>query len=39
MPDAFSYTFEHGGRTFTVAQHQLTADEKALADLVLRSSG
>lgn len=35
MPDAFSYTIEIGGRSVTVPQHQLTADQRALADLVL----
>ncbi|HET7432910.1 MAG TPA: protealysin inhibitor emfourin [Nocardioides sp.] len=35
MPDAFSYTFEVGDRSVTVAQHQLSADQRALADLLL----
>jgi len=35
MPDAFSYTIEVGGRSVTVPQHQLTPDQRALADLVL----
>jgi hypothetical protein len=36
MPDAFSYTFEHGGQSVTITQHQLSNDEKQLADLALR---
>jgi hypothetical protein len=34
-PDAFSYTFEVAGRSTTVPQHQLTGDQRMLADLVL----
>jgi len=37
-PDAFSYTFETDGRSVTVPQHALTADQRALADLVLAGS-
>jgi hypothetical protein len=35
IPDAFSYTFETDGRSVTVPQQSLTADQRALADLVL----
>jgi Zn-dependent metalloprotease len=35
FPDAFSYTFEIGDRSVTVPQHQLSADQRALADLLL----
>jgi len=35
FPDAFSYTFEVGGRSVTVPQHQLSDDQRALADLLL----
>ena len=35
FPDAFSYTFEVDGRQVTVPQQHLTADQRALADLVL----
>jgi hypothetical protein len=35
FPDAFSYTFEVGGRSLTVPQHQLSPDQRALADLLL----
>jgi hypothetical protein len=35
FPDAFSYTFEVGGRTVTVPQQHLSDDQRALADLVL----
>jgi hypothetical protein len=35
VPDAFSYTFEVRGRSVTVPQHQLSDDQRALADLVL----
>jgi hypothetical protein len=35
FPDAFSYTFEVGDRSVTVPQHQLSADQRALADLLL----
>jgi len=34
-PDAFSYTFEVSGRSVTVPQHQLSDDQRALADLLL----
>jgi hypothetical protein len=37
-PDAFSYTFEVGGRSVTVPQHLLTTDQRALADLLLGGS-
>ena len=37
FPDAFSYTFEVHGRSLTVAQHQLTDEQRALADLLLVS--
>jgi Zn-dependent metalloprotease len=36
FPDAFSYTFEVGGRSVTVPQQQLSDDQRRLADLVLR---
>jgi Zn-dependent metalloprotease len=36
FPDAFSYTFEVGGRSVTVPQQHLSDDQRALADLVLR---
>ena len=42
LPDMFSYTFEIRGRCATVPQHRLTADQRALADLLLdpeRSAG
>jgi hypothetical protein len=35
FPDAFSYTFEVGGRSVTVPQQQLSDDQRALADLLL----
>jgi hypothetical protein len=35
FPDMFSYTFEIGGRAVTVSQHQLSDDQRALADLLL----
>jgi hypothetical protein len=35
FPDAFSYTFEIGDQSVTVPQHQLSADQRALADLLL----
>ena len=35
FPDAFSYTFEIGGRSVTVPQQELSDDERALADLLL----
>ena len=35
FPDAFSYTFEVGGRAVTVPQQQLTDDQRALAELLL----
>ncbi|HET8664508.1 MAG TPA: protealysin inhibitor emfourin [Nocardioides sp.] len=35
FPDAFSYTFEVGGRSVTVSQQHLTDDQRALVDLVL----
>jgi len=35
FPDAFSYTFEVGDRSVTVPQHQLSADQRALAELLL----
>jgi hypothetical protein len=36
FPDAFSYTFEVGGRSVTVPQQHLSDDQRRLADLVLR---
>jgi len=36
FPDAFSYTFEVGGRSLTVPQQHLSDDQRRLADLVLR---
>ena len=39
FPDAFSYTFEIGGRSLTVPQQRLSDDQRALADLLLRSDG
>jgi hypothetical protein len=39
FPDAFSYTFEIGGRSLTVPQQHLSDDQRALADLLLRSAG
>ncbi|HEX4472148.1 MAG TPA: M4 family metallopeptidase [Nocardioides sp.] len=36
FPDAFSYTFEVGGRSVTIPQHHLSGDQRALADLLLR---
>jgi len=39
FPDAFSYTFEVDGRSVTVPQQHLTADQRALVDLVLASGG
>lgn len=35
-PDAFSYTFEVGGRSVTLPQQSLSGDQRRLADLVLR---
>jgi len=35
FPDAFSYTFEVGGRSLTVPQQHLSDDQRALADLLL----
>ena len=35
FPDAFSYTFEVGGRSVTVPQQRLSDDQRALADLLL----
>ncbi|HEY3529342.1 MAG TPA: protealysin inhibitor emfourin [Nocardioides sp.] len=35
FPDAFSYTFEVGGRSVTVPQQHLSPDQRALADLLL----
>jgi len=35
MPDAFSYTFETGGRSVTLPQGALSPEHRALADLVL----
>jgi hypothetical protein len=35
FPDAFSYTFEVGGRAVTVPQQQLSDEQRALADLLL----
>ena len=35
FPDAFSYTFEVGGRAVTVPQQHLSDDQRALVDLVL----
>jgi hypothetical protein len=35
FPDMFSYTFEVGGRAVTVPQHQLSDDQRALAELLL----
>ncbi len=35
FPDAFSYTFEVGEHSVTVPQHQLSDDQRALADLLL----
>jgi Zn-dependent metalloprotease len=37
FPDMFSYTFEIGGRAVTVSQHQLSDDQRALAELLLSS--
>jgi hypothetical protein len=37
FPDAFSYTFEVGGRAVTVPQQHLSDDQRALADLLLIS--
>jgi hypothetical protein len=34
-PDAFSYTFEVGGRSVTVPQQALSDEQRALADLLL----
>jgi Zn-dependent metalloprotease len=34
-PDAFSYTFEIGGRAVTVPQQHLSDDQRALVDLLL----
>ena len=39
FPDAFSYTFEVGGRSVTVPQQHLTDDQRALVDLVLAGGG
>jgi hypothetical protein len=39
FPDAFSYTFEIGGRSLTVPQQHLSDDQRALADMLLRSDG
>jgi hypothetical protein len=39
FPDAFSYTFEVGGRSVTVPQQHLTGDQRALVDLVLAAGG
>ena len=39
FPDAFSYTFEVGGRAVTVPQQRLSDDQRALADLLLRPDG
>jgi Zn-dependent metalloprotease len=39
FPDAFSYTFEVGGRAVTVPQQRLSNDQRALADLLLRGDG
>ena len=42
LPDMFSYTFQIGDHCATVPQHRLTADQRALADLLLdpeRSAG
>jgi hypothetical protein len=38
FPDAFSYTFQVGDRTVTVPQHQLTDEQRMLADLALTPS-
>jgi Thermolysin metallopeptidase, alpha-helical domain len=35
LPDAFSYTFESDGRVLRLSQQALTADQRALAELVL----
>jgi Zn-dependent metalloprotease len=35
FPDAFSYTFEIGGRAVTVPQQHLSDDQRALAELLL----
>ncbi len=35
FPDAFSYTFEVGGRAVTVPQQHLSDDQRALIDLLL----
>ena len=35
FPDAFSYTFEVGGRSVTVPQQHLSDEQRALADLLL----
>jgi hypothetical protein len=37
MPDMFNHTFEIGGRSVTLPQHQLTDDQRTLADLLLSS--
>ena len=39
FPDAFSYTFEVGGRAVTVPQQRLSNDQRALADLLLHADG
>jgi hypothetical protein len=39
FPDAFTYTFDVGGRSVSIPQHHLTAEQRALADLVLRDDG
>jgi hypothetical protein len=36
FPDAFSYTFEVGGRSVTIPQQHLSGDQRALAALLLR---
>jgi Zn-dependent metalloprotease len=38
FPDAFSYTFQVGDRSVTLPQHQLTDEQRALADLALAPS-
>jgi hypothetical protein len=39
FPDAFSYTFEVGGRSVTIPQQHLSDDQRTLADLLLRHGG
>jgi hypothetical protein len=39
FPDAFSYTFEVGGRSVTIPQQHLSPDQRALADLLLADRG